>query len=100
MSAAVAGAALAAPGNQTIEIAGPEAFPLDELLRQYLRAKKDERQVITDSNAGYFGLPITDQTLTPGDDPQIGPTRFDAWLTKSAGPSTASRARRSPSSAS
>jgi uncharacterized protein YbjT (DUF2867 family) len=86
VSAAVADAALAAPGNETIEIAGPEAFPLDELLRQYLRARKDERQVITDSNAGYFGLQITDQSLTPGDGPQIGPTRFDAWLTKSTGP--------------
>ena len=78
--------ALAPPVNGIVEVAGPEALGLDEAVRQYLRARKDERQVITDSNAGYFGLQITDQSLTPGDGPQIGPTRFDAWLTRSAGP--------------
>jgi uncharacterized protein YbjT (DUF2867 family) len=79
--------ALAAPVNGTIEIAGPEPLPLDEVVRQFLRANKDERRVTTDVQASYFGLPLTDQSLRPGDSPRIAPTRFDAWLTQA----TASR---------
>src|SRR5439155_13851299 len=57
--------ALAAPVNGMVEVAGPEALPLDEAVRQYLRAGKDERQVTTDIQARYFGLQVTDQSLTP-----------------------------------
>lgn len=75
--------ALAAPVNGTIEIAGPEPLPLDDVVRRFLRANKDERQVTTDAQAGYFGVQLTDQSLTPGDGPRIAPTRFEAWLSHS-----------------
>jgi hypothetical protein len=40
--------------------------------------------VITDVNARYFGAAVDDRSLVPGDDPRIGPTRFDDWLGRSA----------------
>ena len=40
---AMADATLGAPVNGTIEIAGPEKVPLDELVRRFLRAKQDPR---------------------------------------------------------
>jgi hypothetical protein len=36
--------------------------------------------VIADPQAGYFGTPVNDQSLTPGENPRIGPTRFADWL--------------------
>jgi uncharacterized protein YbjT (DUF2867 family) len=84
--------ALAAPVNGMVEVAGPEALSLVEAVRQYLRAIKDERQVTADVEAGYFGLQVTDQSLTPGDSPRLGPTRFDTWLKQSTASSSAGAA--------
>lgn len=53
-----------APVNGMVEVAGPEAVPLDELIRPFLRANRDERQVITDVHASYFGLQLTDRSYT------------------------------------
>jgi uncharacterized protein YbjT (DUF2867 family) len=77
---ALAVVAVAAPRNGTVELAGPEAIPMDELVRRFLAASGDARQVVTDPDAGYFGTPVNDQSLTPGKDPRIGPTHFDDWL--------------------
>jgi hypothetical protein len=38
------------------------------------------RTVITDLKALYYGIPVNDQSLTPGDHPRLGPTRFEDWL--------------------
>ena len=84
VAAALAEVTLGAPVNGMIEIAGPERLCLDELVRRFLRAKQDARQVVTDVHARYFGIDVNDQSLTPGDNPRIGPTRFDDWLSRSA----------------
>jgi uncharacterized protein YbjT (DUF2867 family) len=84
VAAILAGIVLGAPVNGMIELAGPERIPLDELVRRFLLARHDARQVITDVNARYFGAAVDDRSLTPGDDPRIGPTRFDDWLGRSA----------------
>jgi uncharacterized protein YbjT (DUF2867 family) len=83
VAAALAEVTLGAPVNGMIEIAGPERLCLDELVRRFLRAKQDARQVVTDVHARYFGIDLNDQSLTPGDNPRIGPTRFDDWLSRS-----------------
>lgn len=83
VAAALADIALAAPINGMVEVAGPEAMGLDESVRRYLRATKDDRQVTTDVEARYYGLHVTDQSLTPGDNPRLGPTSFDNWLAQS-----------------
>jgi uncharacterized protein YbjT (DUF2867 family) len=84
VAAALAEVTLDAPVNGMIEIAGPERLSLDELVRRFLRAKQDARQVVTDVHARYFGIDVNDQSLTPGDNPRIGPRRFDDWLSRSA----------------
>lgn len=81
---AVADAAMAAPLNAISEVAGPEAIPLDEVLRQYLQAHGDARQVIADPAAGYFGTPVDDHSLTPGKNPRLGKVRFADWLARTA----------------
>jgi uncharacterized protein YbjT (DUF2867 family) len=72
--------AVGKPLNGMVELAGPESIRMDELVRRFLSANRDARKVITDTHAGYFGTPVNDQSLTPGDKPRIGPTRFEDWL--------------------
>ena len=80
---AMADIALAAPVNGTIEIAGPERVRLSELVGRFLKATKDPRKVVADTHALYFGVELNDQSLVPGDNPRIGATRFDDWLSQS-----------------
>jgi len=78
--AALAEVALASPVNGTLEVAGPEAIPLDELVRRFLQATKDTRKVVPDIHARYFGDVLNDQSLTPGRNPRLGAIRFEDWL--------------------
>jgi uncharacterized protein YbjT (DUF2867 family) len=80
VAALVAKVAIAAPANGVIELAGPERIGLDDLVRRYLTAKHDPRTVVTDVHARYFGTELNDRSLTPGDNPNIGSTSFEAWL--------------------
>jgi uncharacterized protein YbjT (DUF2867 family) len=76
--------AVGEPVNGIVELAGPEPIRLDELARRLLSAKHDARQVTADVHARYFGAEVNDQSLTPGDNPRIGPTRFAEWLGRPA----------------
>lgn len=80
VAAFVADAAVAAPMNGTIEVAGPEPIGIDNAVRKFLSANHDARTVVTDASAPYFGIQVNDQSLTPGDHPRLGPTRFEDWL--------------------
>jgi uncharacterized protein YbjT (DUF2867 family) len=79
----MADVAVAEPLNSTVELAGPEPIRQDELVRKFLSATGDPRTVTTDPSALYYGIALTDQSLTPGDNPRIGPTRFEDWLSHS-----------------
>ena len=83
VAAAVADVALGKPINGMIEVAGPDRIRQDELVRQYLSATGDPRNVIVAVNAGYFGIEVNDQSLIPGDNPRLGSTHFADWLTRS-----------------
>ena len=83
VAAALADVAVGEPVNGTVELAGPEPIRLDELVRRFLSATRDARKVTTDVHARYFGIEVNDQSLTPGDNPRIGPTRFEDWLSHS-----------------
>ncbi len=83
VAAALAEVVVAKPLNGTVELAGPEPIRMDELVRRFLSANRDARKVITDAHAGYFGTAVNDQSLTPGDNPRLGPTRFEDWLSRS-----------------
>ena len=80
VAAAMADVALAEPLNGTVELAGPEPIRQDDLVRRYLSATGDPRTVITDPKALYYGVAVNDQSLTPGDRPRLGSTRFGDWL--------------------
>ena len=85
---AMADVALAAPVNGTIEIAGPERLRFSEFAGRFLSARRDPREVVTDVHARYFGVELEDQSLTPGENPRIGATRFDDWLSQTSGDRT------------
>ena len=84
VAAGVARIAVGPPVNGTVEIAGPEQFRVDELVRRRLAALKDPRQVIADPNALYSGAKISERTLLPGNSARLGETRFETWLTQPA----------------
>lgn len=84
VAAVLAELAVGAPLNGTVEVAGPELIPMDAIARQILTAKGDRRQVIADVRARYFGAELNDKSLTPGEHPRLGPTRFADWLSVSA----------------
>lgn len=83
VAAILADIALGKPLNGMVEMAGPEPIRMDDLVRRYLSANRDKRQVTTDVHAKYFGTELTDRSLTPGESPRIGPTRFGDWLSRS-----------------
>jgi len=72
--------AMGAPVNGTVEVGGPEKFRLDELVRQALASWKDPREVVADPQARYYGVEVSERTLVPDDDAELGQTRFADWL--------------------
>jgi uncharacterized protein YbjT (DUF2867 family) len=84
VASTLADVAVGAPLNDTVELAGPEAFRLDELARRFLKARDDRREVTADVHARYFGAELDDRSLTTGDDARIAPTSFEDWLSQSA----------------
>ncbi|MET8977148.1 SDR family oxidoreductase [Streptomyces sp. NPDC004539] len=79
VAAAVARTAAGAPLNGLVEIAGPDAYPLDELIREALAARNDPRTVVTDPHARYFGTELGENTLLPGPDALVGEVAFADW---------------------
>jgi uncharacterized protein YbjT (DUF2867 family) len=78
--AVLADVVLGAPINGSVEVAGPEKFRFDALVRSVLKVKKDARQVTGDAHARYFGTELADDSLVPGVNPRLGVTRFEAWF--------------------
>lgn len=83
VASALCRVATSSPLNSTIEIAGPEAFRFDELIRQRLAALNDPREVVADPHALYFNAELSERTIVPGDTAQLGETRFEDWLSLS-----------------
>jgi uncharacterized protein YbjT (DUF2867 family) len=84
VAAAVCDVALAAPLNSVIEIGGPEPLPFDEFVRRGLRSVGDQRVVVADPQALYFGAQLSERSLVPGQGALLGATRFDEWLSQQA----------------
>ena len=77
---AVARIALGAPLNGTVEVAGPQQFRFDDLIRQGLGARKDPRKVVVDPRARYFGAELSERSLIPASTARLGEIRFQEWL--------------------
>ena len=84
VAAAVCNVTLAAPLNNTTEVAGPAPLRFEDFVRQGLRAVGDQRVVVADPQARYHGAQLSERTLLPGDGAQLAATRFDDWLSQQA----------------
>lgn len=90
---ALADAALGDPRGGRIEIAGPEQFGLDAVAAEIATAFEDNRSVVTDVHARYFGAELEARSLLPGPGAYLGTLRFEDWLRDSLRPRWAVRAR-------
>ena len=80
VATAVGRVAVGPPLNGTIEVAGPQQFRFDELIRQGLGARNDPREVVVDPQARYFGAELGERSLIPSDGARLGEIRFEEWL--------------------
>ena len=72
VASAVASIAAGTPLTGTVEVAGPQSFHLDALIRRSLSARNDPREVVTDPHTLYFGAELSERTLVAGDDARLG----------------------------
>ena len=80
VASAVGRTAIGPPVNGVVEVAGPDAFHLDELLRKGLYARHDPRRVVADLDARYYGSHLEQRSLLPGSHAQIAETHLHDWL--------------------
>lgn len=80
------------PVNGMVEIAGPEQFRVDELVRRRLASLKDSRDVIADPNALYAGAKLSETTLLPVTNARLGEIHFEAWQSAAGIPASHSSA--------
>jgi uncharacterized protein YbjT (DUF2867 family) len=80
VAAILADVAESAPSSGTVDIAGPDRGPMNELVAQALTAEGDSRKVVADPNAGYFGAAVDDRCLVPLGEARIGSAHLTDWL--------------------
>ena len=68
------------PVNGVVEVAGPEPFRFNALIQRWLEANNDPRTVVADPNARYYGTLLSERSLVPAGDAQLGAIRFEDWL--------------------
>lgn len=83
VAAVVADVSVAGPRNGTVEIAGPERAPFNEIVARYLKAVGDPREVVRDPEARYFGSRVEERSLVPLAEARLGRIGFDEWLRRS-----------------
>jgi uncharacterized protein YbjT (DUF2867 family) len=81
VAATVAELATGAPVGGRVELGGPEALGVDAWARRLFAATGDERTVVGDPHAQYFGTELRGGELTPGDGARIGTIDFETWFT-------------------
>jgi uncharacterized protein YbjT (DUF2867 family) len=79
----VADVALAAPRNGIVEIAGPERAPFNEIIARYLKAVGDQRVVVSNPEARYWGGRVEEHSLVPLGEARLGRIGLDEWLRRS-----------------
>ena len=81
---ALADVATGRPVRGIVELGGPEALPIAELGRRWLRNRNDQREVVADHSVGYSGADVDDTSLVPGPDARLGHITLADWLTTPA----------------
>ena len=76
----LAEAALSAPRQGIVEVAGPMRAPLDVIVRDYLVQRGDSRHVTADPEARYFGAKVDRLSLVPMGDAALGRVTLTEWM--------------------
>jgi hypothetical protein len=69
-----------APVGERVELGGPEALGIDAWAWRLFAATGDNRAVIADPHARYYGTELRGGELTPGAGARIGKVEFDTWF--------------------
>jgi uncharacterized protein YbjT (DUF2867 family) len=67
VSAAVARAAEGRPHNGTVDVGGPHKISFEELARTVLARRGDDKTIVVDPQATYFGTTLTTNSLVTAD---------------------------------
>jgi uncharacterized protein YbjT (DUF2867 family) len=84
VAATVAELATGAPVGGRVELGGPEALGVHAWARRLFAATGDDRSIVADPHARYFGTELHGDELTTSDGARIGATDFDLWLAGAA----------------
>lgn len=78
----LASVATSKPVNGIVPIAGPEKGTMASIVGKYLKKTGDKRPVLSDPDAGYFGVALENESLVPleGSSPRIGRIDLDTWI--------------------
>ena len=77
VATAVSRAAAGAPADGVRETGGPQRGRMDEFVAAGLARLQDPRTVVSNPHARYFGTELTDDSLVPGPDADLGPTTYE-----------------------
>lgn len=77
---ALADVTIGAPLNGIVEVGGPERLRMGDVVRRVLRVSGDEREVVIDDRARYFGTVLNDESLVAGKHARLGSKRLETWL--------------------
>ena len=72
--------AIGEPSNGRTDIAGPDEYRMDEFFRKALAERNDQREVVTDTHARYFGSELTERSLVPIAEATHGELHYDEWF--------------------
>lgn len=79
VASAVTRAAAGAPVGGVTETGGPEQVRMDEFIATAMARAGDDREVVPDEHAKYFGTELADASLVPGPDATLGTTTYAEW---------------------
>jgi uncharacterized protein YbjT (DUF2867 family) len=71
---------IGSPLNATVEVAGPVCMPMYEFIRYYMNEIEDSRKLVEDEQTLYFGAPLNDESLVPGNDARLGKMQYEQWF--------------------
>lgn len=80
VAAEVARVAEADPANGIVEIGGPEKMSFAQMAQAVLDHQGDDKPVVVDPQAIYFGTHVDESSLVTGDGAVLGTVRFADWL--------------------
>ena len=79
VAATLAEIATGQPRNGVVELAGPEASSMAEFIQRFLSSVGDQRNVVPDADAKYFGAVLDKDGLAPSGQFIAGSIRFADW---------------------